>query len=337
MQGSILEGYQLSPQQKRLWLLQKANGARPYLAQCLIEVDGAVDRDALREALGTVINRHEILRTTFHRPAEMETPVQVITNKRTPSISIDDLSELEPGDRERRVESLLAEAITKPFDLEAGPLLRLALMTLSESRTLMSFVMPSLCGDSETVSNLVAEICRAYDATLRKEELPDSPMQYADLSEWQNELYASDDADKAREYWKKRVITDALRLRLPFEAEVTQSLNFTPLYQRSTVCHKVLREIKELTHQCHSSIPVFFLTCWRILLGRQIGQNGVVVGAAFDGRNYDELRGAIGLFARYLPVHFLVSDTSSFIDALNRATDAISEIEQWQESFTWSH
>ncbi|HEY9300096.1 MAG TPA: condensation domain-containing protein, partial [Phormidium sp.] len=60
-----ITGFRLSPQQKYLWSLLQESPA--YRAQCSLLIEGNLNQKTLKEALQAVINRHEILRTTFHR------------------------------------------------------------------------------------------------------------------------------------------------------------------------------------------------------------------------------------------------------------------------------
>ena len=47
---------------------------------------------------------------------------------------------------------------------------------------------------------------------------------------------------------------------------------------------------------------MFLLACWQILLWRLSGQSDFVVGIASDGRTYEGLQEAVGLFGKTLPV-----------------------------------
>jgi amino acid adenylation domain-containing protein len=69
-----IEGFRLSPQQRRLWL-RGADGAR---VSATITVEGDVDEVALRTAVRRTAERHEALRTRFVVPPAGELPVQVI-------------------------------------------------------------------------------------------------------------------------------------------------------------------------------------------------------------------------------------------------------------------
>src|SRR5258708_2127383 len=85
----MVEGFRPSPQQKRLWLPQQhtapaapagqlGRGGSAYRAQCAVMIQGRLDIELLDCALRRIIDRHEILRTTFHRHPGIRIPVQVI-------------------------------------------------------------------------------------------------------------------------------------------------------------------------------------------------------------------------------------------------------------------
>src|SRR4028118_2418739 len=79
MQNTIVEGFRISPQQKRLWLWQKESCA--YRAQSAILLEGSLNIAILKTALERVINLHEIFRTIFYRRPGIKIPLQVVTER----------------------------------------------------------------------------------------------------------------------------------------------------------------------------------------------------------------------------------------------------------------
>ncbi|MBV8201407.1 MAG: hypothetical protein JOZ15_12360, partial [Acidobacteria bacterium] len=63
--AQVLEGFPLSPQQRRLWALRGAPGAAGGQVAGVVAIRGELDRAALRRAVGVLASRHESLRTTF--------------------------------------------------------------------------------------------------------------------------------------------------------------------------------------------------------------------------------------------------------------------------------
>src|SRR5215510_7756218 len=76
---ATIEGFRLSPQQARLWLLQQDAQYPPYNSECCVLIKGPLDAQLLEAALNQVVRRHEILRTTFRRLPAMTLPLQVIS------------------------------------------------------------------------------------------------------------------------------------------------------------------------------------------------------------------------------------------------------------------
>src|SRR5262249_19337129 len=119
MQGKALEGYRLSPQQRRLWMLLRQGRNGSYQAKCAVAVKGFLEPRHLEAAAQNVIARHEILRTTFQYLPGMTIPIQVIEESGVISWQEDDISELD--DRDSLIENFFHDA-SSPFDFEIGPL-----------------------------------------------------------------------------------------------------------------------------------------------------------------------------------------------------------------------
>jgi len=65
MQKRVIEGFQLSPQQKHLWLLQQASYNQHYRVGCAIYIEGKLKKNIWESALQHVVDRYEIFRTIF--------------------------------------------------------------------------------------------------------------------------------------------------------------------------------------------------------------------------------------------------------------------------------
>lgn len=61
----------------------------------------------------------------------------------------------------------------------------------------------------------------------------------------------------------------------------------------------------------------------------------MIVAREFNGRKYEELQEALGLFAKYLPVHCHLEDSFKFSQVLQQVHESVEAINKWQESFTW--
>ena len=339
MLKQVIEGFRLSPQQEHLWRLEQAASWSPYRVQGAVRIEGLLDFEELKGAIKDVVRLNEILRTTFPRPAGMTTSLQTVSETIDFSFQCGDLSGLQGEEQMQAVDSLYEEFGLEPFDLEAGPLLRLSLQRLATDEHLLFVVLPALCADRTALNNLVREIGRSYSARIRAlaggVDDEEEPTQYVVFSEWQNELLASEDAEIGREFWRTQELSALPPLTLPFERRAGESREFVPqvvralLPQQSSVLVQALAECRATT------ISAVLLACYQALLGRVSEQPEFVVGLGCDGRSDEELAGALGPFAKYLPLRVRVDEGAPFSQLLSATDSASRAAGEWHECFDW--
>ncbi|MBD2498547.1 non-ribosomal peptide synthetase [Nostoc sp. FACHB-280] len=330
MSDNFIEGYKLSPQQKRLWYFQQNNLA--YHAKLGILIQGNLNIQLLKESLHQMIKRHDILRTAFHQLSEIKYPIQIITASANLLWHEFDLSHLDNEQQEQKIAELFTEAETHYLNFEKRLLLRFTLLTLSTQRHILFITLPSLCADAQTLKNIVKEIFYFYTkSTTNLEE----PIQYIQFSELQNELIESPDTEIVREYWRNKNIDELLNIKLPLVNQASVKVEFSPQIVSWTVAPNLLPNIAAIIQKYNISISVFFLACWQVLLWRLTGQSDLVVGFYCHGRIYEELEDVIGLLAKYLPVHCHLKENYKFSQFLLQVNESINEVEAWQEYFSW--
>src|SRR5688572_17846300 len=107
MDDTRLEGYALSPHQRRLWTLDSGDPASPCRAHALVSIEGPLDTSVFRAALGRAIARHELLRTRLWRDPAMTVPLQVIESGSASILSLHDACGLDDAARAARIDALL--------------------------------------------------------------------------------------------------------------------------------------------------------------------------------------------------------------------------------------
>ena len=325
-----IEGFRLSPQQRRVWLLQE-HAPQAYYAQCALLLKGPLDTCSLKAVMAQVVQRHEILHTSFHRLSGMSLPLQVVEEDCRLVINESVAEELDANEQQALVALLLNEARQVPLDLSLSAPLKAWLIKFKENEHVLALSLPALYSDATGLLNLAAEISRGYDAALRGEGLAGEPMQYVDISEWQNALLVAENAEVGREYWRRQNLDVRHSLKLPYQREDIET-NFTPQFVSITLN---IANVEARCRQYETTPSVFFLTCWQVLLWRLTAQPQFVTGIAVDGRNYPGLESALGLFAKYLPVSLLCERNMRFHQLLKRVEQTVSEAAEYQEYFTW--
>src|SRR2546430_4407375 len=294
-------GFQLSPQQKHLWLLGAEESA--FHATVAVLLEGNLEVESLKSALQTVVSRHEILRTTFERRPGMKVPVQIVQENLAPAWEQSDLRSL-PAERQReRLEELFQKEKRRPFALDRGPIVRATFLALAEDRHVLIVALTSLCADSATLHSLVREISESLQSST--EEV----FQYADFSAWQNELLQQeedDDAKAGKQYWRDLLSEFVSAVKLPFEAKPAEVATFEP----EMIAIEVPAQVS--ASQAANDPASFFAACWQVLQWRLTRQTGIVVRHLCHGRNHEEVAGAMGLFARSLPIPYEFDGSRAF-------------------------
>ena len=326
MSNDTTAGFRLSAQQERLWS-QQAGTASPFWAESEILVEGPLDAAKLHDVIRGVVQRHEILRTVFHRQTGIKVPFQVILETHDFAWHTANLTGLVESGQREQLRSLVSQRDVG-FDPEAGPVLHAVLATLAAPKHALILSLPALCADVRTMQNLATEIGRAYvDGFDESAEI----MQYADVAAWQQELLASDETKTGRDYWR-----DYCR-KIDFSSLGSALLRFESGPAADFLPAVVIKpfEASQLALPPDTSLPDFLLSCWQVFLSRMTGRPTVTVGCQFDGRNYPELSNALGVLSKYLPLESSLSDATTIRDVCERVRHDSADFHNWQDSFSW--
>src|SRR5882672_11076828 len=130
MQEQASAGFWLSPQQRFAWKIEQEALRASSRAVCLVSLEGPLKADQLRDALRTMVSRHEILRTVFRRQTGMKVPFQVVVESEGFGWEQVDLSALAPPAREAQVQKGFELERGRLIGLEEGPACRALLINL---------------------------------------------------------------------------------------------------------------------------------------------------------------------------------------------------------------
>ncbi|MBD2515136.1 amino acid adenylation domain-containing protein [Nostoc sp. FACHB-973] len=331
MNNQVIHGFQLSPQQKHLWLLQQDKNSLTYRSFCAVKITGNLNIETLKIALKTIINRHQILCTSFRCLPGMNIPLQVIENCGDLLIKEHDFRAIQPEEQNNAVALLIESVKQQIFDLEKSSSLQISLATLSESKYVLLLNLPALYADATSLNNLLAEISRAYTGNLHEDE----PVQYIVFSDWQNELVESEEAEIGRKYWRQKDIKHIFNLTLPNENILSVQTEFKPQIFTQIILPKLAEKISAIAEKLNTTESTLLLTCWQILLWRLTNISNMVVGTNCDGRSEEELQKMLGLLAKYVPVDCHLQGNLKFSEALEQITLTQNQASEWQDCFTW--
>ncbi|HSE17009.1 MAG TPA: amino acid adenylation domain-containing protein [Pyrinomonadaceae bacterium] len=335
MEREIIGGFRLSPQQKRLWLLQEPENSA-YRSECAILIRGDLKGELLESALEMALARHEVFRTKFCSVSGMTIPLQVISEELVPPINKYDVSELDNPSRDRWLRELAQRMSCEPFCLDEQLPARVSLVTLSRDERALIVVVPSLCADTIGLRNFVTDLSRCYEALDHNQEPGDEPVQYADLAEWLIQCHESGDAVMAEQYWQNQQLPESPALDCSFGIGSRAATQFNPQALPISISPATTAAIEALAMRNELSVATVLLACWHTLVHRITGQSEVIVGTAFEARNYAELEEAVGLLVKYLPISCRFHNEVNFDDILTQAGAVTSAALEWQDGFDGS-
>ncbi|HEY6803101.1 MAG TPA: amino acid adenylation domain-containing protein, partial [Pyrinomonadaceae bacterium] len=312
-----VQGYRLSTQQRRLWLLYQP--APPRLRSFIL-IEGPLDNRRLAAALTRLVQRHEILRTRFECLKVMDVPVQVVMPATEVSLPEIDLTRFDDGEQQRQMQELDPVQGLEPF---ATKLLR-----LDAQKYILELNISALCADAWGINSMLPELARLYEQ--QAEDAIETGVQYVDFCEWQSQVTESDE-EEGRDYWIGQKLSSVPALNLPLERPVEENGEV-----RSVKAHldAVLKtRLETLANKSQTTVPVLLLTCWQVLLSRLSDQQELIVETAFDQRKYSELENALGLYTNYLPIKAAFEEPFTLNDALRLVNQNYTDANEWQESF----
>ncbi|MDY7093376.1 MAG: amino acid adenylation domain-containing protein [Acidobacteriota bacterium] len=326
-----LEGFRLSPQQERLWGLQDCNTG--YGAVLVLELDTGVEPRRMARALRSSVRRHDVLRTAFAGTGEGEMPLQVVTEEDAVLWQVLDVRRLGEG-RQREVLRHLVQRESQVTATRPGSPTVHCWWVLTAAAPLLLVAAPSLCLDARSLELLFQELVEGY-VSPRQWAPHERPMPYAQYSEWQQQLLELDETAEEREFWRSRDYEALLALALPFERPRRARLMGPMEEVGETLTEDQERGLLALGRSLGLSSPELVLAVWLVQLAHLSGGGAVGLARQSQGRPYEELAQALGLFEKYLPLQVRVSAKQSFRAFVDDVRIEIEEAEGWLEYFDW--
>jgi hypothetical protein len=152
-------GEPLSDRQLRIWLIHQRQGSTTeYQMGAAFRLRGPLDVDRLGLAVDAVVQQHPALRQVVTMAKGL--PV-LVTSPHVAHIQVVEM----PSASEYAVRQVAAEIVTRPMDLTSGPLVRVALIRLSEDDHVSVLVAHHIISDDYSIRLICGQILECYATT----------------------------------------------------------------------------------------------------------------------------------------------------------------------------
>ncbi len=313
----------LSFSQERLWFLEQMGGlGSTYNLPLTLSLAGELDARALGRALQEIVRRHEALRTRF-RPAGGR-PVQWVLAEERPPLPVVDLGGLAPGAAEPLARRLALQAAATPFDLEAGPLVRLLLVRLTAALHFLQIAVHHIVFDGWSTGVLMRELAALYRAFRGGEPspLPELAIQYPDFALWQRGWLTGEVLDGELAYWRRQLNGVPPVLELPTDRARPPLQSHRGGVVGGSLPPAVGAAFAAFCRAQGGTPFMGLLAAFSALLGRMAGQHDFAVGSPVANRHRLEVEPLIGFFVNTLVLRADLGGDPGFRELFGRLREA---------------
>nr|QEO74875.1 condensation domain-containing protein [uncultured bacterium] len=330
----IQDIYELSPMQQGMLIhSQYTSDSVMYFVQWTGEMRGELIVEAFAQAWQMVLERHPILRTSFHSE-EVSKPLQVVHKSASLPFDLQDWRELSETEQEQRLQTYLETDRQKRFDVSRPPLMRLALIRLADDLYQFIWSHHHLLLDGWSFPIVLKEVFDFYRAIIQDRPLHlERPRPYRDYIAW----LQKQDLSSAATYWQQYLqgFTAPTSLgpdQMPAVGAPAREADYAR--QQMILSRELTSDLQQLARRHRLTVNTPVQGAWAILLSRYSGEEEVVFGVSVSGRPA-ELAGVenmVGLFINTLPVRVRVSQKQKVEEWLKRLQDEQVEQRQYEYS-----
>jgi amino acid adenylation domain-containing protein len=333
--GRATKTMSLSREQERLWLQHRGEASAGCHAIILLRLQGLLDHEVLRAALDRLIERHEVLRTSFAdvyggpmqliAPADGRFPLEeeevsgeFLSGKKS-SVGVfsnDEPSNSEASEGEKTLDDeTLGQLIRRErdisFDARRGPLIRGRLLKIAQNEHILLISQHPLIGDRASLGVLVRDLAEHYSVMVSSDADPIAPL----------EVQFGDHVIIERQQAGALQSTQSLRSTRPGPVRTTRVRRRIPI----AVSAALTARLQQFVKVNGTSLTTLLSVLWGVLLSRWNAREEVVVGTRLEGRKGQAFSPVIGPFDQAVALCIRIRDGAT-LDSLCRQIDEVLRI-----------
>jgi amino acid adenylation domain-containing protein len=313
----------LSFAQQRLWFIDQLEpGTSVYNFPAAVRLKGPLNLEALTKSLNEIVERHEVLRTTF-ATVDGGWPVPVIAPQLRILLPMVDLRQLPESEQESAIQRMVTTEARQPFDLAKGPLVRATVLRLDENEHVGLLTMHHIVSDGWSTGILIRELATLYQGYCSGMPvlLPDLPVQYADFAHWQRQWLQGEALESQLSYWKQRLGNTPPVLEVPLDHPRPETQTYRGAHISLALPQNTSDALKALSRQHGVTLFMTLLAAFKMLLHSYTSQDDIIIGTPIANRNRLETEGLIGFFVNTLVLRTDLSGDPAFPEVLRRVRE----------------
>ncbi|MGH6656801.1 MAG: non-ribosomal peptide synthetase, partial [Actinocrinis sp.] len=317
----------LSFAQERLWFLdQLTPDSAAYTLPIAVRIRGRLDEEALGRALVAVIERHEPVRTVFPPDQEGAPSAQVLPARALAAVSPSFIESVDfdappdaAADPLDAAWDWLTERAHRPFDLAAGPLLRVHLARLGEHDRVLLLAVHHIVCDGSSASLLLRDLWAYYRCETRGGPVALSalPVRYGDVAAWQRERIDGASGRPDLETWCARLAGVPV-LDLPTDRPRPARIDYAGAWHNFQLGPETAGALETVARATRTTPFIVLLAAYHALLGKWSGQHDFAIGSPVAGRAHPDTEQLVGMFINTVALRVDAQGDPSFRALIRR-------------------
>jgi amino acid adenylation domain-containing protein/non-ribosomal peptide synthase protein (TIGR01720 family) len=299
----------LSFGQQRLWALEQFDDTgAAYHIPALFALRGDLNENALSAAWLDVVTRHDVLRSAL--PSSDGHP-RVELLPAPPPLQVIDSGAVEA-------------AMTAPFDLETGPLVRAVLAQISHDEWLFGVVLHHIVSDGWSSGVLVRDLREAYERHAGLSNSTPAPLsfQYSDFAAWQRHTLQGEALHRLTDFWTSSLEGAPPTLALPLDHPRSARQRYDGAIVEAQLNQDTRNRLQQFARQQNATPYMVLLAAYTAVLSNWSQQRDLVVGTTVANRAQPGSEDLIGFFVNTLPIRMQVGESASVADLVRMAREA---------------
>lgn len=319
--------YQLTPTQEAMLLYSIYAPESPaYFEQFCYTYRGELDTAALEAAWQRVVNRHSILRTSFHW-SDDQGPRQKVHDCVQMPFVFEDWRDLTNAQQEQKLTEYLEADCALGFDVSVAPLIRVAVLQTRSNVFQIVISNHHLVLDGWSMGVVRREVSQTYNALVRGEqcELPPAP-EFSTFVDW----LSNQEAEAGESFWQQEFAgftqPDALAIDLAPTSLPGPDETFGELV--IDISEELSSRLNATARKHRLTLSTIAQGAWALLLGHYCRTNDVLFGITVSGRPYDfaEVDSLVGVLINTLPLRTRIPADVSMASNLQELQKRVSRL-----------
>jgi amino acid adenylation domain-containing protein/thioester reductase-like protein len=313
--AAVRDWYPVTPSQAGFYVMHQLDETKiSYNMPTAFLLSESLDFSRLEHAVEQMIQEDSVLRTTFH-----------IENGRvTAKISSEPefrMQYMECGTVKEAMENFV-----QPFNLEEGPLIRVASLKLPGDKACVLLDTHHIISDGLSSQILLGRLNRYYEGL--PVSLPE--FDYTDYAWWLSER-AEGTKNPCREFWEKYLPDSLPESEFPLDRPRPAVFDGRGSRYSFELPESLHGELQRVCKEQHVTVFVLLLSIYGVLLSRYSGKKEVVIGTPFSGRHRQHMEKLTGVFVNSLPVFMQTDPEATFTQYLESVKNSVTAMLDNQE------